>query len=121
MAKIGWLYNTYTLASRCGLRCEIINKNIPLDPIGFDWNEFAKSKSEFFKIYFGKKLTNRVFGLLSGLIISVASLIISPSWLDIIVLLFTLLLFIFQNTTSDTSSKLRNNYEPLPLLSFVFI
>ncbi|MEK7136084.1 MAG: hypothetical protein AAB821_00620 [Patescibacteria group bacterium] len=100
---------------------EIINKNIPLDPIGFDWNEFAKSKSEFFKIYSLKEIRrNRVFSVfyLAGLIISVASLIITPSWLDIIVLLFYGLLFIFQKywlaRHKPVQIKSKTTGEPLP-------
>ncbi len=44
---------------------EVVNKNIPLDPVSFDWNEFAKSKSKFFKVYSQKEIKKNIFlGLL---------------------------------------------------------
>lgn len=35
---------------------DVVNRNVPLDPVGFDWNEFAKSKSDFFRIHSKKEL-----------------------------------------------------------------
>ena|SRR3989344_3946073 len=41
---------------------EVITKNIPLDPIGFDWNEFAKNKQQLFRIYSSReRIRNRIF------------------------------------------------------------
>src|SRR3989344_8124311 len=78
---------------------EVINKDIPLDPIGFDWNEFAKSKAEFFKIFSRKEiLRNRVFNAfyLLGLAVSILSLIFTPSWFDIGTLALYIALFVFR-------------------------
>ncbi len=44
---------------------EVVVRNIPLDPATFDWNEFAKSKQELFKIYSQKEqLKTRIYNIL---------------------------------------------------------
>ncbi len=100
---------------------EVVNKNIPLDPIGFDWNEFAKSKSEFFKIYSTKEIRrNR---LLSGLyvlgfVMSLASLVYTPSWFDVAIVTVYIALYIFQQFWSarhrPVQIKSEATGEPLP-------
>lgn len=41
---------------------EVITRNIPLDPIGFDWNEFAKNKEQLFKIFSSReRIRSRIF------------------------------------------------------------
>ncbi|HRY62300.1 MAG TPA: carboxypeptidase-like regulatory domain-containing protein [Candidatus Paceibacterota bacterium] len=54
---------------------EVLVENIPLDPIGFDWNEFAKNKQNLFRIYSKReRFWSRIFdgiyfaGLLSAFI-----------------------------------------------------
>ena len=78
---------------------EVVNKNIPMDPIGFDWNEFAKSKSEFFKVYSRREVKKEIiFALIFsiGLIVSLWSLIMTPSLIDVLTIGLYILLFIFQ-------------------------
>ncbi|HBM45702.1 TPA: hypothetical protein DDZ75_01900 [Patescibacteria group bacterium] len=57
---------------------DVLIENIPLDPIGFDWNEFAKNKQNLFRIYSDReRVWNKVFdaiyliGLLSAIITAV--------------------------------------------------
>ena len=47
---------------------EVINKNIPLDPVAFDWNEFAKDKRGFFVLNSRReKIKSRLFKFIHGL------------------------------------------------------
>jgi len=60
---------------------EVITKNIPLDPIKFDWNEFAKKKNNLMKFY--SKWTAQVgriydFLFAVGFVIAVISYIFAP-------------------------------------------
>lgn len=41
---------------------DVVNRNVPLDPVGFDWNEFAKSKADFFRIHSKKELIRARIG-----------------------------------------------------------
>lgn len=38
---------------------ELLHINIPLDPQGFDWNEFAKTKKSYYQIYSQKEVRRR--------------------------------------------------------------
>jgi hypothetical protein len=67
----------------------VINLNIPMDPIDFDWNEFAKTKTNFFEFYNRRRLwLSRSYKLIfgSGLLLSIYALLISPSWWNIVIL-----------------------------------
>lgn len=71
----------------------LITKNIPLDPVGFDWNQFAKSNKSILKFYghlsaLQGKLTNWFFTF--GFLVSVALLFWSYQPFNIaIALLYT--------------------------------
>ncbi len=72
---------------------EVINRNIPLDPIAFDWNEFAKDKQGFFILHTKKekrraRLLNGVF--IIGFALSAYNLVFNPSWLNILAIAFYL-------------------------------
>ncbi len=62
---------------------ELLIKNIPMDPIGFNWNEFEKSKNKNLMKFFSKtdllisKTSRFVFGL--GVLISLVLAFASPS------------------------------------------
>lgn len=61
---------------------EVIVRNIPMDPIGFDWNEFEKNKKKLFRIYSRReKIFKSFFNLtyLIGFAMTVASVIFSPN------------------------------------------
>lgn len=67
---------------------EVINKNIPLDPVDFDWNEFVKGKGDYFKVHtakevFRSKLIRFFYSL--GFIMSIFYLIFYPSLLNIFI------------------------------------
>ncbi|MFA5737116.1 MAG: hypothetical protein WCX70_00265 [Candidatus Paceibacterota bacterium] len=77
---------------------EVINLNIPMDPIGFDWNEFAKTKTDFFRFYSKRELwRNRIFNIIFflGFILSFYTLVFQPSILNIILVLLYISVYIF--------------------------
>jgi len=67
----------------------VINRNIPLDPVGFDWNEFTKNKSQFLKISSRRELIQtRLFNVLYllGLVVAIGHTAVSPSVFDFFIL-----------------------------------
>ena len=77
----------------------VVQYNIPLDPVEFDWNEYAKNQDKVFQIYSKKKnirlwVFNTIFFF--GLIFSLLSLILAYSLLNLIVVLIYALIFVFQ-------------------------
>ncbi|MDO8183392.1 MAG: carboxypeptidase regulatory-like domain-containing protein [bacterium] len=75
---------------------EVITKDIPLDPIGFDWNEFVKSKTNFFKIhqrreFWQASLFNSIY--LLGAVIALYHALVSPTTFDFVVLSIYLIIY----------------------------
>lgn len=67
----------------------VINRNIPLDPLGFDWNEFTKNKSQFLKISSRRELIQTwLFGVLYflGFAVAVGQTVVSPAVFDFVIL-----------------------------------
>lgn len=65
---------------------ELVSRNIPMDPIGFDWNEFAKDKSSFVKYHSRRELVRtRIFNTLYvfGFATACITLIVSPAWFNV--------------------------------------
>ena len=102
-----------------GAEGEVITKNIPLDPEGFDWNEFIKSKGQFFKVYERRKqrravVANTVY--LAGAAVAFYHAFTIPTTLDFIILAFYLLIFSAQRWWKyryPVLSLRRANGEPL--------
>lgn len=66
----------------------VIAKNIPMDPVGFDWNEFAKKQEQLFyfstkKSHLFKRITHIMFGF--GFAVATLALIGSPKTYNIII------------------------------------
>jgi hypothetical protein len=64
---------------------EVITKNIPMDPVSFDWNEFAKREQKFMSFYTERskwfaRVTTVAF--YAGLIVSLAAFISAPKPLN---------------------------------------
>ena len=103
------------------VRQEVVNKNIPLDPIGFDWNEFVKSKSKFFKVYSQKEIRKNIF-LSSlyfiGFLSSILGLVISPNWLNVFLVVIYIVLYVGQKYWAFRHKPVQliseNTGEPLP-------
>jgi len=99
----------------------VIDLNIPLDPIDFDWNEFAKTKTNFFEFYNRRRLwLGRLYKLIfvSGFLLSIYSFLLSPSWWNIIILVLYLGLLAINRFWHDRNKPLQiiktSINEPLP-------
>ncbi len=103
---------------------EVIVKNIPLDPIGFDWNEFAKNKKKLFQFYSKKELmiarvSNFFFGF--GFTVAIGAFIISPEKYNMVVLGLYVAMFILRRTSFKLKAKGRLFDKDGSPLSFAFI
>jgi hypothetical protein len=77
----------------------VVQYNIPLDPMEFDWNEFAKNQDQVFQVYSKKQnirrwLFNITFYL--GFLFSGATLFLTPSLLNIGVVSVYVVILAFQ-------------------------
>ena len=100
---------------------EAIAVNIPMDPLGFDWNEFAKREGDFNQFRFEKELiTVRALKLtyVFGFVLALGSLIMAPSVLNSGVFLLYVLLYVFRSLHSNSrrlvTIKQQITNEPLP-------
>ncbi|KKQ35078.1 MAG: hypothetical protein US50_C0026G0002 [Candidatus Nomurabacteria bacterium GW2011_GWB1_37_5] len=80
---------------------EVIAKNIPLDPIKFDWNEFAKGEQKLMHYYSRRdywvgKISSMLFGV--GLLISIIALFSSPYPYNYIIVGLYIITFILRHT-----------------------
>lgn len=99
---------------------EILSLNIPLDPIGFDWNEFAKTKTDFFQVYSKKELARaRVMKWIYriGFLFTLGNFIVYPSWWNLILLSMYVAIQLFQwfwKARHQVISVRRLSGEPIP-------
>ncbi|MES2416528.1 MAG: 6-bladed beta-propeller [Patescibacteria group bacterium] len=81
---------------------EVIIKNIPMDPVNFDWNEFAKKQQNLLKFSSKKKdvILKRVSGIVfwSGFSISVIASYIAPAIINLAIIALYVVLFALRNT-----------------------
>lgn len=80
---------------------EVIIKNIPMDPVNFDWNEFAKSDQSLMRFYSKRdiwiaNLSNILFYF--GFALTTITVFDTPNLSNIIIFIIYILLFIFKNT-----------------------
>ncbi|MFZ2072145.1 MAG: carboxypeptidase-like regulatory domain-containing protein, partial [Minisyncoccia bacterium] len=103
---------------------EVIIKNIPMDPVNFDWNEFAKNKKQLYKFYSKRelliaKISNWLFGF--GFIVAGTALLVSPEKYNIIIFGLYVLMFVMRRVGFRLKAKGRVlDKDGLPL-SFAFI
>lgn len=79
---------------------EVITKNIPMDSIKFDWNEFAKKDQKLMKFFSRRQLwATRIsnFLFVFGFFVSLVSIIVSPVLFNIIIFTIYIVVFIFKN------------------------
>ncbi len=99
---------------------EVIDRNIPLDPIGFDWNEFMKNKAELFQLNARKELLRtRVLNTLYvfGFVISLIAAIFTPTIINVLTVVIYVGLYIFQSVwhfTHKVVSVTRADGQPIP-------
>lgn len=76
---------------------EVVSKNIPLDPVGFDWNEFVKGQGRFSALFKKRellrvKIARYIYNI--GFIASLFYLVFRPSIFNILVpLLYSVIWF----------------------------
>ena len=78
---------------------DIINKNVPLDPIKFDWNEFVKGEKKLMKYYSRREkivkiLTDWIFRI--GLVVSLVSLFLVTAPYNYIILGLYIILLVLR-------------------------
>lgn len=99
---------------------EVINNNIPLDPLKFDWNEFAKRDQNVMR-FFSKRevwiarISDILFVL--GLILSIIAVTVSPKLYNIIIFAVYIVMLLLRRTIlkpkSFGSVKYKVNENPL--------
>ncbi|MFA6251698.1 MAG: carboxypeptidase-like regulatory domain-containing protein [Candidatus Paceibacterota bacterium] len=80
---------------------EVITKNIPMDPIKFDWNEFEKKEKKLMNFFSKKQLwLSRISNIIfySGFIVTIIAVITSPITYNIVILALYGLMYILKNT-----------------------
>ena len=100
---------------------EIINRNIPLDPIAFDWNEYAKQARGFFVLHSRRQARRRrIFNTLyaGGFAIGLYDFIFHPSTWSIIIFSLYLITFLARYIKRQTGARAmtvkRLTGEPVP-------
>jgi len=100
---------------------EVINLNIPMDPIDFDWNEFAKTKTDFFRFYNRRQLwLNRFWHVffMSGFLFSIYISYLQPLLINFVVVGFYPVLFLLDRFYHEKRKPLKvtnaRTNEPLP-------
>lgn len=98
---------------------EVIDKNIPLDPVDFDWNEFVKGQTEYFKISSKKemrKITTLNYFYWGGLIMAAAYMLFRPGYVNLLMVSLYGAIYLFERgfkLKHKTVTVLRNG-QPLP-------
>jgi len=78
---------------------EVIVKNIPLDPLKFDWNEFTKKSKKLMRFYSKWDIwTRRIYDLLYivGFVVAIISYVFAPYPYNTIIMLLYLVLLLFR-------------------------
>ncbi len=97
----------------------LISKNIPLDPLKFDWNEFIKGKKKLMKFYSRREkivriITDWIFRI--GFIVSLISLFLVTAPYNIVIFILYLLLLLLRKfglKQKVHGSLLEKNGDPL--------
>lgn len=99
---------------------EVITKNIPMDSVKFNWNEFAKGQQNVMHFYKkSSKIVARISNILFdlGLITALLALIFAPVYWNIGIFSFYVLLLILRHTkgfkTKKTGSIVSKEGKPL--------
>jgi hypothetical protein len=79
----------------------VIAKNIPMDPINFDWNEFAKKQEGLMKFFSLRDIwVNHISDILFifGIVVALIAVIVSPVLYNIAIVVVYVILFILKKT-----------------------
>ena len=80
---------------------DVIAKNIPMDPVRFDWNEFAKKNKTFMKFYSKWDIIIRKFSdwfFVIGFAVAISAYVFAPYPYNTIILLFYFILLLLRLT-----------------------
>lgn len=87
-------FGTEILVTKSGA---VITKNIPMDPLHFDWNEFAKKDQHLLKFFRARDIwISRISELLfkAGFIFSIYAVIVTPIGYNIAIVAIYIIIFI---------------------------
>ena len=87
---------------------EVITKNLPMDPVNFDWNEYAKNQNKLLKYYSKRdlwlsRISNWMFTL--GFTVSAAALVLTPEKYNVIIFALYIVMFFVRKTTFQIKAK----------------
>lgn len=97
---------------------DVVSRNIPMDPINFDWNEYAKRERKL-TIFYSK--SDRVIAVVSnvlftfGFVLAILALIASPKTYNIIIFFLYIFVLILKETALAPRPEGRVIYEGTPL------
>lgn len=100
---------------------DIITKNIPMDAVHFDWNEFEKNQTNRLKFYKRRdvivaRIADIIFWI--GMIVSIAGVLVYPNWYNMLIFFLTLVVYILRVTGIAVKPKgsvvQKSTDEPLP-------
>lgn len=91
------LYDNLYFGDRIQLGGEtIVEENIPIDPIGFDWNEYVKDKKNYFRVNFRLEIIKAyIVGSMYaiGFIAAIGYMLKGFSWINLSILCLYLVVF----------------------------
>jgi hypothetical protein len=98
----------------------VVQYNIPLDPVGFDWNEFAKNQDKVFHVYSRKEairlwIFNTIF--YAGVVFSIVSLIFTPTGINMVIVAVYGVILSFQmfwRVTHKITRVMSKSGRPIP-------
>ncbi len=97
------IYSDLYFGERITIETEetVIKKNIPLDPVNFDWNEFAKKDRGLLRFYSkndiaAARLANVLFAI--GFVVAAIALLSAPKPYNIAIFCLYILLFVLKQT-----------------------
>lgn len=80
---------------------DVITKNIPMDALDFDWNQFAKKQKKLMKFYSRRDLwLSRISSILFafGFLVSIFASVVSPKPVNFVIAALYVLVFILRKT-----------------------
>lgn len=103
---------------------EVITKNIPLDPVNFDWNEFQKDKQKLFRIYSRReKVWRFIFNILymAGFSATFLSTVFNPGTANYIFLGVYILFVLYQYIFLPSKKAVSVRYDDGEPIAFAIV
>lgn len=103
---------------------EVVSRNIPLDPVGFDWNEFEKNQQHHFRFYSKRRQGLSILSLViysSGFVATAAALFFQAKWWNVISALVYVVILLYQLLWLPKRRPVTVQYDSGRPLSFAII